>query len=387
MNKVSEHSPCLGVSIKKKLKEFSLDVEFETGKGCLGILGPSGCGKSMTLKSVAGIVTPDKGRIALSYSRGEAAGGRIFYDSALKINEKPQRRHVCYLFQNYALFPNMTVEQNIGSGLQAAGYAARGWPGSHRPMPAEARKLKIKEMIARFHLAGLAKRYPSQLSGGQQQRVALARILAYEPEILLLDEPFSAMDTYLREGLRLELSKVIRDYAGVTVMVTHDRDEAYQLCDALLLLDKGRVLVGGRTREIFQNPVTCQAARLTGCKNISRIERLGPYRIRALDWKGLELSTEERVEDDITAVGIRAHDFKPLPEGEEFIWQENQKANLIQVTEPNISEMPFEWYVTLGNGLWWKTEKGIHTCNAMGAVPKWLRVEPSAILLLKGEME
>ena len=177
----TEHSLQLGVEIKKKLKEFDLDISFSAGKGCLGILGPSGCGKSMTLKSIAGIVTPDSGRIALQYAKGEAAGGRVLYDSALKINEKPQMRRVGYLFQNYALFPNMSVEENIAVGLKGM----------------EKKKAKVGEMIERFRLTGLEKRYPGQLSGGQQQRVALARILAYEPEALLLDEPFSAMDTYL----------------------------------------------------------------------------------------------------------------------------------------------------------------------------------------------
>ena len=216
----TEHSLQLGVEIKKKLKEFDLDISFSAGKGCLGILGPSGCGKSMTLKSIAGIVTPDSGRIALQYAKGEAAGGRVLYDSALKINEKPQMRRVGYLFQNYALFPNMSVEENIAAGLKGM----------------EKKKAKVGEMIERFRLTGLEKRYPGQLSGGQQQRVALARILAYEPEALLLDEPFSAMDTYLREGLRLELSKVLADYDGVSVMVTHDRDEAFQLCKNIMLL-------------------------------------------------------------------------------------------------------------------------------------------------------
>lgn len=244
----SEHNLRLGVNIKKKLKEFSLDMEFEAGKGCLGILGPSGCGKSMTLKSIAGIVRPDSGRIAIQYAQGEAAGGRVLYDSSLKVNQKPQVRRVGYLFQNYALFPNMTVEQNIATGLNATG-GRLSEARKRQPLMVSEKGDKVREMISRFRLEGLERRYPSQLSGGQQQRVALARILAYEPEVLLLDEPFSAMDTYLREGLRLELAKVIRDYDGVTVMVTHDRDEAYQLCDNLLLLDRGRVLSGGRTRD------------------------------------------------------------------------------------------------------------------------------------------
>lgn len=381
----SEHNLRLGVNIKKKLKEFSLDMEFEAGKGCLGILGPSGCGKSMTLKSIAGIVRPDSGRIAIQYAQGEAAGGRVLYDSSLKVNQKPQVRRVGYLFQNYALFPNMTVEQNIATGLNATG-GRLSEARKRQPLTVSEKGDKVREMISRFRLEGLERRYPSQLSGGQQQRVALARILAYEPEVLLLDEPFSAMDTYLREGLRLELAKVIRDYDGVTVMVTHDRDEAYQLCDNLLLMDRGRVLAKGRTRELFQNPVTCQAARLTGCKNISRIQRVGERKVLALDWGGLELETELPVGDEITAVGIRAHDFEPLSEARAGELKGTPGANLIRVQNPDISEMPFEWYITLDNGLWWKKEKTIHTHETAGVVPDWLRVAPQALLLLSGQL-
>lgn len=253
-------------------------------------------------------------------------------------------------------------------------------------MSGEARQQKVSEMVERFRLQGLEKRFPGQLSGGQQQRVALARSLAYEPEALLLDEPFSAMDTYLREGLRMELADALKDYDGVTIMVTHDRDEAYQLCDNLLLMDRGCVLAAGRTRDIFQNPVTCRAARLTGCKNISRIERLGERRIRAVDWDGLELATDRPVGDAITGVGIRAHDFEPLSESSARAYMEREDANLIKVCAPCISEMPFEWYITLQNGLWWKKEKDIHTHDTAGVVPRWLRVEPSALLLLTGEL-
>ncbi len=372
----SEHKLCLGVEIHKKLKGFELDMRLSAGKGCLGILGPSGCGKSMTLKSIAGIVTPDSGRIALQYAQGEAAGGRVLYDSSLKINLRPQERQVGYLFQNYALFPNMTVEENIMAGLKGI---RRGGRRSAFLSP-EGRKKRVREMMERFRLDGLGKHYPAQLSGGQQQRVALARILAYEPEVLLLDEPFSAMDTYLREGLRLELGRALAEYDGVSVLVTHDRDEAYQLCDRLILIDQGRVLAEGKTRDLFQDPVTCKAARLTGCKNISRIQRIGEQRLIALDWKGLELCTDRPIGDEITAVGIRAHDLEPAAEragGE----------NLIPVRNPAVSEMPFEWYITLDNGLWWKKEKDIHTHDSAGVVPDCLRIRPSALLLLKGELD
>ena len=180
----------LKVDIQKELKEFDLDVDFELRNGRLGILGPSGCGKSMTLKSIAGIVTPDEGVVSVITNEE-----RTYFDSGKKINLKPQSRNVGYLFQNYALFPNMTVEENIAIGLSK-----------------ENQEKTVSEMIKRFHLNGLEKRYPRQLSGGQQQRVALARILAYGPDVILLDEPFSAMDTFLKEQLRIELLNSLKDF-------------------------------------------------------------------------------------------------------------------------------------------------------------------------------
>ena len=230
----TSQGPSLEVSIRKKLKGFELNMELQAGRGCLGILGSSGCGKSMTLKSIAGIVTPDAGRIAIQYASGEAAGGRVLYDSSLKINERPQNRQVGYLFQSYALFPNMTVEENILTGLKSK--------RMRKVLSTAAAKSRVQEMVERFGLKGLEKRYPAQLSGGQQQRAALARIMAYKPEVILLDEPFSAMDSHLREKLRLELAALLKEYDGISVLVTHDRDEAYQLCDSMILMDQGKAL-------------------------------------------------------------------------------------------------------------------------------------------------
>ncbi|WP_405289711.1 sulfate/molybdate ABC transporter ATP-binding protein, partial [Methanobrevibacter sp.] len=246
----------LNVNILKELKEFDLDVSFELKSKRLGILGPSGCGKSMTLKSIAGIVTPDKGVISV-FTDGED----IYFDSDKKINLKPQKRNVGYLFQNYALFPNMSVEENVGAGLE------------------KGNEKVVSEMIKRFHLEGLEKRYPRQLSGGQQQRVALARILAYGPDVILLDEPFSAMDTFLKEQLRIELVNSLKDFDGFSILVTHDRDEAFQFCDELIIMDEGKIIAKGDTYEIFENPKRVQVARLTGCKNISRIKVIDDFHL------------------------------------------------------------------------------------------------------------
>ena len=340
----------LKVNIQKKLKEFDLEVDFELKKGCLGILGPSGCGKSMTLKSVAGIVNPDNGFISFNNEGNET----VYFDSDKKINLKPQKRNVGYLFQNYALFPNMTVEENVAAGLSK-----------------DDDKSIVSDMIRRFHLQGLEKRYPRQLSGGQQQRVALARILAYSPDVILFDEPFSAMDTYLKEQLRIELVKLLNDFDGLSILVTHDRDEAFQFCDELLILDEGRIIAKGNTHELFENPKRVQVARLTGCKNISKIEIIDDYHVKALDW-GVTLEVSEKISDDITHIGIRAHDFSPA---------EKNDVNVLDMTNASILEMPFEWEITLANGLWWKLDKQIRDHEF--EIPDYLKVDPKNIILLE----
>ena len=339
----------LKFNIQKKLKEFDLDVGFELKKGCLGILGPSGCGKSMTLKSIAGIVDPDNGFVSLTTDKET-----VYFDSNNKINIKPQKRNVGYLFQNYALFPNMTVEENVAAGLEK-----------------DHDEKIVYDMIKRFHLDGLEKRYPRQLSGGQQQRVALARILAYGPDVILLDEPFSAMDTFLKEQLRLELVNSLKDFDGFSILVTHNRDEAFQFCDELIILDQGKVIAKGETHEVFENPKKVQVARLTGCKNISKAEIIDDYHIKSLDW-GLVLEVSERIPPNISHIGIRAHDFSPANKDD---------INSFETVDSTKIEMPFEWEITLANGLWWKRDKQIHEHEF--EIPKYLKVDPKNIILLE----
>jgi molybdate transport system ATP-binding protein len=228
-------------------------------------------------------------------------------------------------------------------------------------------------MIEKFNLSGLEKRYPRQLSGGQQQRVALARILAYQPDVILLDEPFSAMDSHLKEKLRLELARTLNEYNGLSILVTHDRDEAYSLCNKLLLLDQGHILAYGDTKEIFDHPKNVKAAKLTGCKNISRIKKIDSHHVKSLDFNNIILETNE-LNDDIQYIGIRAHDFIPL-------FKEENHVNLIKINNPEIVEMPFEWYITLDNGIWWKTEKNMH--NHEKSIPTYLSIDPKSILLLE----
>lgn len=276
----------LDVRIKKRFEKFYLDVTFETGEGLTGLLGASGCGKSMTLKCIAGLVAPDEGRIVLN--------GRVLFDSDKHINLSPQERRVGYLFQHYALFPNMTVAQNIAAGVRKK----------------EQREEKVAALVAAFYLEGQEHKYPRQLSGGQQQRVALARILASEPEALLLDEPFSALDSYLKWQIELELGDRLALFDGPAVFVTHAREEIYRLCNRVCVLSHGRSEPMQNTKELFDAPATLSACLLTGCKNVSRARVIGDSTVEALDW-GITLDAGREISAGLTHIGVRAHYVKP----------------------------------------------------------------------------
>lgn len=209
----------LEINISKKLKEFTLQAELALQDGVLGLMGSSGSGKSMLLKCLAGIETPDSGRIVLN--------GRVLFDSAAKINLPPQQRRVGYLFQSYALFPNMSVAENIICGPRAKG------------LRQEQSQAVVQAMVSKFQLQGLEARYPRQLSGGQKQRAALARLLAVEPEVILLDEPFSALDTQLKDRLQEQLQLLLAEYGGISVLVSHDRQEIERLSDRVLFIQQG----------------------------------------------------------------------------------------------------------------------------------------------------
>lgn len=347
------------LDIDKKAGNFHLNFFHSCEKAVIGILGASGCGKSMTLKSIAGIETPDRGRIQLEE--------RVLFDSKNRINLKPQERSVGYLFQNYALFPTMTVEQNIMAGLKGDKQEKRRIAG---------------EMMERFGLEKLAGQLPGELSGGQQQRTALARILVTKPQTLLLDEPFSALDGSMKERLKLEMGELLHSYEGVAFLVTHDRDEAYQLCDHLLLMDQGKLIEAGPKDKLFEAPKTVTGARLTSCKNISRIKKTGLYKVCALDWNNLEFQTEKPVTDEITHIGIRAHDFYPLNEWEYSMEKRRGINTAFPVENPSVTELPFEWCITVREGILWKCPKNIRQHQAENSIPYGLGVKPSAVMLL-----
>jgi molybdate transport system permease protein len=279
---VNSETSRLFLDIEKRLANFHLQVAFNTDNEPLGLLGGSGAGKSMILRCIAGIETPTKGKIVLN--------NRVLFDSENKINIPIHQRQIGFLFQNYALFPHITVAQNIAFGI---------------PKSVNAKEEVEKQLIA-MHLQGFGDRYPHQLSGGQQQRVALARALASKPEALLLDEPFSALDTHLRSQLEQQVTEILDDYSGVTLFVTHNMEEAYRLCPNLLVLEHGKEAHHGSKYEIFQHPASVNVAQITGCKNFSRANILNSEQIEAVDW-GCTLQVREKIPSQLSHVGIRAH--------------------------------------------------------------------------------
>ena len=349
----------ISVEIHRKLNRFMLDVSFRSTSRRIGILGASGCGKSMTLKCIAGIETPDVGRIAVE--------DRVLFDSDSRTDLKPQKRNAGYLFQNYALFPTMTVEKNIGAGLKGKRIA---------------KEKRVKEMVRKFRLEGLEKQLPGQLSGGQQQRVALARIMAYEPDVILLDEPFSALDMFLKDQLQREMVNMLEDYEGTVIMVSHDRDEIYRFSEELLIMDQGKIVAAGPTKEVFRNPENKTAARLTGCKNFSRIRKLGEDTVEAVDWN-LVLHVERTVTEDAEYMGYRAHDFIP-------VWGERGE-NMLKFDPVSSASLPFEqnYYIRSGEKddadeviCWFVQRDELQQLKEKGK-PDYLKIEEEKILFLR----
>lgn len=218
------------------------DVSFAMAPGeTVALLGPSGCGKTTTLRIIAGFTSPDKGNVVIR-------GGNV-------TTKRPYERNIGILFQDYALFPHMTVEENIAFGPR------------HRGLSRADADQRVRRYLALVHMEQFAGRYPSTLSGGQQQRVALARALATEPEILLLDEPLSALDAKMREGLRGELKRILAETGLTTIVVTHDQEEALSLADRVMVMHKGRILQDDAPREIYNRPANRFVAEFVGRSN------------------------------------------------------------------------------------------------------------------------
>jgi molybdenum ABC transporter ATP-binding protein len=237
----------IDLAITHTLGDFTIDVSLRSDASPLVIMGPSGAGKTLVLRSIAGIFTPAAGHIAL--------GARTLFDAASGINLPPQERRVGYVPQDYALFPNLTVEANIGYGVRGS---------------SQHRRQRIDALIQLVGLAEQRALHPRQLSGGQRQRVAVARALAVEPELLLLDEPFAALDAPTRESLMDQVRRIITSTGTPTVVVTHDRNEALRMADAIAVLMDGRIRQIDTPENVFRAPVDEEVANFVGVETVVR---------------------------------------------------------------------------------------------------------------------
>ncbi|GAA0709209.1 sulfate/molybdate ABC transporter ATP-binding protein [Paraclostridium ghonii] len=304
----------LYIDIEKTLNNYNLRVSINQENKVTGLLGESGCGKSMTLKCIAGLETPDKGKIIVN--------GKVLYDSQKNINLKPQERNVGFVFQNYALFPHMTVCENIKLGL--------------KNMTKNNKELICNKYINDFNLENIKDNYPNQLSGGQQQRVALARALAKNPDILLLDEPFSALDYHLRYEMEVNLRNILKKYKGNTIFVTHNINEAYRVCEDIVVYDNGCGIVKRNKYELFNEPKSLKEAKLTGFKNISRFKCLDNESVYALDWD-LHISIDNAKKyKSLKYLAIRDDDIKI---------SNNRRSDEIYMEIINITENPFDFTI------------------------------------------
>ncbi|HIS39305.1 MAG TPA: ATP-binding cassette domain-containing protein [Candidatus Aphodovivens avistercoris] len=307
----------LEVDIRKAFKGFTLEVAFSAGDETLGFLGESGCGKSLTMRCVAGIETPDEGRIVVN--------GKVFFDSAARINLTPQERKTALLFQNYMLFPNLTVAQNVAAGIG-------------RDASKADRDAIVQRELKRFGLQGFDERYPSQLSGGQQQRVALARMLAAKPGILMLDEPFSALDAHLKEVLEQNLVSLFSAFDGTVLYVSHDIDEALRFCDRIAVVDSGRIMEIDTGDELVNSPKSVAALKLSGCKNATPVVRADAKSVWSAKW-GVTVEVDDPVADDAAYLGVRARYLERV---------DGPGRNCFRVRVDRTSDSRFERTVLLG---------------------------------------
>ena len=307
----------LEVSIRKAFKTFTLDVAFEAGDETLGFLGASGCGKSLTMRCIAGIETPDEGRIVVN--------DQVFFDSAQRVNLTPQQRKTALLFQSYMLFPNLTVAENVAAGIG-------------REVSKADRASMVAAELKRFGLEGFDARYPAQLSGGQQQRVALARMLAARPGILMLDEPFSALDAHLKSVLEQNLVSLFDAFHGTVLYVSHDIDEALRFCDRIAVVEAGRIMETGTGDDLVNRPQSLAGVKLSGCKNATAAERLDAHRVSLPKW-GIEAVTRDEVPEDVKALGVRAFYLERA---------DGPGENCYRVRVDRVSDSRFERTVLLG---------------------------------------
>lgn len=350
----------LTVRIGKQYRNFTLDVEFSAGNGeILALLGASGSGKSTALQCVAGIRRPDWGRIELD--------GEVLFDSERHIDLPPRKRRVGYLFQQYALFPNMTVEQNIAASLGHLDRARR--------------RARTAELVAMLRLEGTEKQLPRQLSGGQQQRTALARILASEPRVILLDEPLSALDSSLRWQLEQELRDVLERFGGPAVWVSHDLGEICRSCGRVCVLEGGKSDPAVGIRELIERPGTAGAARISGCRNVVRAcPEAEPGLVRVPEW-GVKLRTAGPWREGFSLLGVRAERVRPAEERAENAFPCRVRRVMDDVSALAAALVP-EGAAETAPPLWMELDRAEERTLTEG-MRLWVSISPEDILLLK----
>ncbi|MCA1907951.1 MAG: ABC transporter ATP-binding protein [Magnetospirillum sp.] len=323
-----------------------LDAELVCRPGeVLALVGPSGSGKSTVLRSVAGLYQPGAGMVTCD--------GRAWFDAARKVCLAPQRREVGMVFQSYALFPHMTA---LGNVMAAMGH-----------MTETERRKRALDLLAKVHLDGLEDRYPAALSGGQQQRVAVARALARDPKVLLLDEPFSAVDRATRQRLYVELAELRRELKMPTLLVTHDLEEAAILADTLCILHRGKTLQTGAPMDVKTRPDTVAVARLVDIRNIFEGVVLGHDEgegVTYLGWQGHTFSSRLRPEFPLSAKVSWC-----IPASHVLLHPPNRPSR-------GDAENPVEGVITdmLALGETVRVEVAIGTCGASIVMPVLLHV-------------
>jgi len=308
----------LRADIVRTLRGFSLAASFEMRREVLVLFGPSGSGKSLTLQALAGVDRPQGGSITLGTGDDE----EVLFDAETGIDRKPQERRIGYVPQSLALFPHLSVRENVVYGLR-------------RESP-EARAEAAKRLLALMRLSDLADRLPRQLSGGQRQRVALARALAVAPRLLLLDEPFTALDGPTRRALGQELRRLHQEREVPVLLVTHDTDEAFALGDRIAVMDAGRILQIGPRETVFARPVSRRAAELVGIENVlPAVVRSADAERVVVDW-GQQSLLVDRAGDGTTLepgarvdLAIGASQLTVLKQDHEPA--EGERANVVEV--------------------------------------------------------
>lgn len=280
----------LYVDVEKKYGKFNLKSGFEMQENekVIGLLGASGSGKSLTLKIIAGIEKADCGKITLD--------DETLFDFEKNINIKPRYRNIGYLFQNHALFPNMSVLENVITGIR------------DKNLSKNDKKLLATKSLKELEIEHIKEKYPPYISGGESQRVALARLIVNAPKVVLLDEPFSALDEHLKFKIELELFDLLKSHNIKSIFVSHNKDEIYRNCDSVCIISNGYMEEKTKTKELLEAPKTYASFLISGGKNISEIEKIDENTIFAKKW-GIKIHTDCKVEDFHKYIGIKSGDI------------------------------------------------------------------------------